>query len=108
MKEFLALSSFRDFRKSSRNVEEFFLGKSLFYIHGEVKFSLVVDGEITETATFPAPEPFEAIAFDETGTISISYFNKIHHQTFLNQTNPLHLPAFQLIVHKTLFPMLHP
>jgi hypothetical protein len=48
-----------------------------FYIHGEVKFSLWVDGEIAEMVKFPAPGPFEAVALDECGTISISYMNFI-------------------------------
>jgi hypothetical protein len=33
--------------------------------NGEFKFSLGVDGEITETVKFPAPGPFEAVVFDE-------------------------------------------
>jgi len=36
-----------------------------FYIHGEFKFSLGVDGEITETVKLPAPGPFEAAVLDE-------------------------------------------
>ena len=35
------------------------------YVHGEFKFSLGVDGEITETVKFPAGRPFDAADFDE-------------------------------------------
>jgi hypothetical protein len=59
-------------------LDERFLGRMFngsFYIHGEVKFSLWVDGEIAETVKFPAPGPFVAVALDECGTISISYMN---------------------------------
>jgi hypothetical protein len=58
-----------------------------FYIHGEFKFSLGVDGEITETVKFPAPGPFEAVVFDEWGTISISYLNKIHYENIPLSSN---------------------
>ena len=42
------------------------------YIHGECKLSLGVDGDITDTAKFPVPKPFDAIVFDDWGIISIS------------------------------------
>jgi hypothetical protein len=47
-----------------------------FYIPGDVKFSLWVEGEIAEPVIFPAPGPFTPVVLDECGTISISYINR--------------------------------
>lgn len=65
------------------NISRLKLGYFIFYIHGEVKLSLGVDGEITETDRFPVPGPLEAIVFDDWGIISISYFfNLINYSIF--------------------------
>lgn len=39
---------------------------------GELRFSLGVEGEIIDVPRLAIVEPFEAVAFDECGTISIS------------------------------------
>lgn len=39
--------------------------KLVRYVHGELRLSLGVDGEMTETARLPAPGPFDAVVFDE-------------------------------------------
>ena len=78
-------------------------------IQGDVRFSLAVDGEITEAATLPAPGPFDAVVLDDCGTISISYSN--HNEQFslfFSRYFILHLTAFQLIFHRKLFLVLHP
>lgn len=41
---------------------------------GELRFSLGVDGDISDAPRLAIVEPFEPVAFDECGTISISYF----------------------------------
>jgi len=45
----------------------------IVFLQGELRFSLGVEGEIIDVPRLAIVEPFEAVAFDECGTISISF-----------------------------------